>query len=80
MPKKVPNPNPTLFLNDFDLDLIYGSPKAVIISSGKPGPSSSMITNTFILSLSIEISIFWLENFTAFPKKFLNPYTISGFF
>ena len=73
MPKKVPNPNPALILDNFDFDFIYGSPRALIISSGKPGPSSSIRTYKFILSLTIEISILSFENLTAFPIKFLNP-------
>ena len=73
LPKKVPNPSPALLFDNLDLDLIYGSPRASIISSGKPRPSSSIKIYKLILSLIIDIRIFWFANFTAFPIKFLKP-------
>ena len=73
LPKKVPNPVPVLEETSFDLDLMYGSPRISFISSGNPGPSSLTNTSRFKELLFTFISTVLLENFTAFPIKFLRP-------
>ena len=50
-PRNVPRPVPDFDDISWDLDLIYGSPRIWITSSGNPGPSSSMIIFTY--------SIYW---------------------
>ena len=56
-PIKVPRPRPVLDLSLFDELRIYGCPNLSIISSGKPGPSSLIITSENLSLLFIITSI-----------------------
>ena len=49
-----------------------------IISSGKPGPSSSIKIVTKSLLLFREIDTCSFANFTALPMKFRKPQIVSG--
>ena len=78
-PINIPSPNPDLASISLFLLWIYGSPKKLFISSGKPGPSSQTLISVIFLLLYNFTSTKDLLNFDAFPIKFLNPYVSSTF-